>query len=518
MNKNKFYVTTPLYYVNSKPHLGTLYTTVLADVSSRWYKLLGKKVFFLTGSDEHGQKIEGKAKELKLAPKEFVDSMVPHFKDVWKRYEISYDRFIRTTDEDHEDGVIALIKKLQDQGDIYKSTYTGLYCVSCETFVSLEKDAEKACPSCKRGLKEISEENYFFRLSVYEGKLLEFYEKNPDFIVPKQRLNEVVSFVKSGLQDFSISRKSVEWGISFPEDPTQTIYVWADALTNYISAIGYGSKDAKKQEGFNFWWPADLQIMGKDILRFHAIYWPAFLMAAELHLPKKLLVHGFILLDDEKMSKSRGNVAEPLELAKEYGEEEIRYYLLRHFSVGQDGHFEIEDLENHIAGDLANNLGNLLSRTIILAVNNKLDEVKPPAAFEPASLVLHSKCEEAFRNYWDDMSHCQYHIALSNLWNFISEVNVYFNNQKPWELAKEGSEFFVETISATCHCLYTIATLLWPVMPKKMERLLKHLGYSIDLSKDNSEELRKNVWNKTFKLTKPEEPLFVRPNDKKIKK
>ena len=301
MNKNKFYVTTPLYYVNSKPHLGTLYSTLLADVAARWNKFLGKKVFFLTGTDEHGQKIAEKAKQEGLAPKEFVDSMIPKFKETWKLYEIEYDKFIRTTDKEHEDAVVKWINKLEGNGDIYKSSYTGWYCVPCETFVSLEDDAEIVCPTCRRELKKISEENYFFRLSAYEDRLLKFYEENPNFVIPKGRLNEVISFVKSGLKDLSISRKGLKWGITYPGDDDHSIYVWADALNNYISAIGYGSDDVKKQEEFKFLWPADLQIMAKDILRFHAVYWPAFLMAAGLPLPKRLLVHGYILCGDSKM-------------------------------------------------------------------------------------------------------------------------------------------------------------------------------------------------------------------------
>jgi len=501
-------VTTPIYYVNAKPHLGTLYSTVLADVTRRWNMLLGKPVFFLTGTDEHGQKIQERAESLGVEPKEFVDSMIEPFKKVWKQYELGYDKFIRTTDKEHQDVVVAWIKKLQDLGDIYKSVYTGWYCVPCETFVTLSTQTPKpTCPTCERPLQELSEESYFFRLSAYQDELLKFYEEHPNFITPKERMNEVISFVKSGLKDLSISRKTVGWGIPFPGDKEHTVYVWADALLNYISAIGYG----KKKKVFATWWPADLQIIGKDIVRFHAVYWPAFLLAAGLQLPKKLLVHGHILMDKEKMSKSKGNVVDPSELAQTYGVEAVRYYLLRHIPVNQDGNFGIQDLENCITSDLANNLGNLLNRTISLALNNGLTTVSPSRVWESEAVLLKEKCEEAFRSYWDGMTHYQYHVALADLWKFISEVNAYFHDQKPWQVAKENKELFEEIISAVSHCLYSIAVMLWPVMPKKMEELLACLGDKLEPDRDYDEVLRKNLWNRTFRLKKSDGPLFVRP-------
>jgi methionyl-tRNA synthetase len=514
MKNNKYYITTPLYYVNSKPHLGTLYSTLLADVSARWNKLLGKRVFFLTGTDEHGQKIADRAKQEKIDPNKFVDAAIPAFKDMWERYELKYDKFIRTTDPEHEQAVLSWIKVLHDQGDIYKSTYDGWYCVPCETFVTVDgKETKPKCPSCKRELKEIEEENYFFRLSAYEDQLLEFYEKNPNLIVPKERLNEVISFVKSGLKDLSISRKGVTWGIPFPGDKEHTVYVWADALLNYISAIGYGKDDEHTKEFFGTLWPVDLQVMAKDIIRFHAIYWPAFLMAAHLPLPKKLLVHGYILSGEEKMSKSLGNAIDPGELADVYGVEPVRYYLLRKMSINQDGMFSIKDLQACIASDLANNLGNLLQRTVALALNNKLDKVKPPKVLEVASQKLHARLEEAFRSYWDGMNHYQYHMALGDLWRFISEVNAYFNEQQPWSVAKKDKDLFAEIISSVCHCLYSVAVLIWPVMPKKSEEMLKTLGFTFDFEKhDYQKEIRDNIWDKTFSLTKRDKPLFERPD------
>lgn len=521
MSNNKFYVTTPIYYVNAKPHLGTLYTTLLADITARWNKLQDKEVFFLTGTDEHGQKIAEKAKELSKDPKDLVDSLAPVFKDTWSKFEIEFNKFIRTTDKGHKKAVAKWIEKLQEQGDIYKAYYTGWYCVSQEAFVTIasnevEKDenGNYLCPECGKPLREVCEESYFFRLSAYQDQLLKFYEENPNFIVPKERMNEVLSFVQSGLKDLSISRKTVKWGIPFPGDEEQTVYVWGDALNNYISAVGFGDDSKESKAKFEKWWPADLHIIGKDILRFHAVYWPAFLMAAGLPLPKKLLVHGFILMGDQKMSKSIGNVIDPNNLAEWYGVEQVRYYLVRQMSVNQDGHFNLQDLENRISSDLSNNLGNLLNRTITLALNNGLTKVTSPSTLEAEGVALKEKCEEAFRSYWDGMSHYQYHVAISDLWKFVSEVNAYFHSQKPWEAAKSNRELFDEIISVVCHSLYSIGIMLWPIMPKKMEELLDSIGIKIDKNLNYDEELRKNLWNKTFNLKKSDKPLFPRPESR----
>ncbi len=517
MNRNKFYVTTPIYYVNSRPHIGTLYTTVIADVAARWNKVMGKKVFFLTGTDEHGQKIQEKAQEVGKDPRAFVDTMIPEFKKVWELYGIEYDRFIRTTDADHEAAVVAWIKQLQEQGDIYKSTYDGWYCVPCETFVNVgnesvkDADGNYLCPSCKRQLRPMQEESYFFRLSAYEQQLLEFYEKHPDFIVPKERANEVISFVKSGLKDLSISRKSVSWGIPFPGDPEHTVYVWGDALNNYISAIGYGQSTQEAQEKFAFWWPADMQIMAKDIVRFHAIYWPAFLMAADIQPPRHLVVHGYILMGEQKMSKSLGNAIDPQELAALYGPEAVRYFLMRNFPISHDGQFDLKSLEDHVAADLANNLGNLLSRTVTLALNNGLQEVKPPTELETATVALREKCAEMYRMYWEEMNKGFFHIALAEAWKYLSAVNAYFQEFKPWVLCKNDPEMFQEVIYASCHSLYAVAVLLWPVMPTKMEQLLASLGHTFKKNINYDPELRANAFNKTYTLTKLSEPLFVRP-------
>lgn len=517
MNKNKFYVTTPLYYVNSRPHLGTLYTTVVADIAARWNKLMGKEVFFLTGTDEHGQKIQEKANETGMNPRAFVDSMIPEFKKVWDLYGIEYDKFIRTTDTEHEAAVVAWIEKLQDQGDIYKSVYSGWYCVPCETFVNLTHDTAKdssgapLCPTCNRPLKETEEENYFFRLSAYEDQLLEFYETHPNFIIPKERAHEVIAFVKSGLKDLCISRKSVTWGIPFPGDPSHTVYVWGDALNNYISAIGYGQKSQEAEEKLNFWWPADMQVMAKDIVRFHAIYWPAFLFANGMKPPHHLLVHGYILMGEQKMSKSLGNAVDPITLAESYGPEAVRYHLVRNFPISHDGQFDLENLEQHIAADLANNLGNLLSRTITLALNNDLREVKPPVELETTTVALREKCIEMYRMYSEEMNKGYFHIALAELWKYLSAVNAYFQALKPWALCKTDRELFEEVIYTACYSLHIVAVLAWPVMPKKMEQLLASLGKTLKRNCNYDAELRAHAFKKSYILEKLPEPLFVRP-------
>jgi len=504
MDKSKkFYVTTPIYYVTAKPHLGSLYTTVLADVIARWNKLKGKKTFLLTGTDEHGQKVAKAAEKAGKSPKEFVDGFIDSYQSTWKDYEIEYDHFIRTTDPYHEKAVQSWIKMLIDKGDIYKSFYEGWYCAQCELFVTA-KDIEKghvpSCPECKRETEKVEEECYFFKLSKYQDKLLKFYEENPDFVAPKERLNEVVSFVKEGLKDISISRTKVKWGIPFEGDEEHVAYVWADALNNYITAIGYGQKDKKEQ--FEFLWPADLHIMAKEILRFHAVYWPAFLMASGLPLPKRMLVHGWITVDKKKMSKSFGNVVDPNVLKDEYGVEPVRYYLTRQLAINQDGDFSRKDLEQKISSDLANDLGNLLNRMVTLAERNDAKTIQAPKIWSDSALELRGESLNAFSDFQSYMSDYQFHMALASLWKFINKVNAFFHAQEPWKLAKTDRGAFLQVLSATAHSLRFIAILLWPIMPKKMELLLSSLGQTFSLDKNLLEDLSLGNWNKTFTLQK----------------
>ncbi len=518
MKKEKFYVTTPIYYVTAHPHLGSLYSTLIADVVARWNKLRGKKTFFLTGTDEHGQKIVQAAQKAGKEPKEFVDSLIPSYQNVWRMYGIAYDYFVRTTDPDHIKGVQQFISRLIKKGDLYKSLYKGWYCTPCETFVT-EKEREvpqkpgqegPACPTCGRSTSFVSEETYFFKLSAYQDKLLKLYKNNPDFIVPSERINEVVSFVESGLKDLSLSRTTVKWGVPFPDDPKHVVYVWADALCNYITAIGYGN--LAKEKEFNSWWPADLHVVGKDIVRFHAVYWPALLMAADLPLPKQLLVHGWIQINKKKMSKSFGNVVDPIELQKLYGVEPVRYYLMRQIPVNQDGEFSTGDLERRIESDLANDLGNLLNRMVSLAEKNNVRNVIPPDVWAQQALDLRDEAWKMIEDFESYMNDCMFHLALARLWKFINNVNAYFHEQEPWKLAKEDQVRFMQVLSATCHSLRIIGVLAWPVMPNKMEELLGSLGITFKPEDNTLVQLELGSWHQTFTL-KRVPVLFEKPDN-----
>ncbi len=533
---NKWYVTTPIYYVTARPHLGSLYSTLIADVITRYHRLKGQKVFFLTGTDEHGQKVAQAAEKAGKDPKTFVDSFINAYIDTWKDYEIEYSKFIRTTDSYHVQAVQEWLKKLQDKGDIYKARYEGWYCTQCETFLTEtevrehtpthstrsaasdfakastdrqgERDIVPLCPSCGRGTVYLSEETYFFKLSAYQDKLLAFYEENPDFIVPKERAKEVINFVKKGLKDLSISRTTITWGIPFPGDSQHVTYVWADALNNYITGVGYGQKD--KEQDFKFWWPADVHVMGKDIVRFHAIYWLAFLMASDLPLPKQLLVHGWIKMDDQKMSKSLGNVVDPMDLLHKYGADSVRYYLMRHMAITHDGNFSIKDLEQTIASDLANDLGNLLNRMVSLAQKNDLMMVPEQAIWDESAVALRDECLNMLEDMESYMDEYMFHMALPRIWKCIHQMNVFFHAREPWKLVKEDRQAFIQIIAATCHALRIVAYVLWPFMPEKMAELLASLGKPSDLHNNTLEQLELGRWNQSFTLTHIA-PLFQKP-------
>lgn len=502
MPQHKFYVTTPIYYVTAKPHLGSLYSTVLADIAARWHKLLGQEVFFLTGTDEHGQKIAQAAELAGKQPKEFVDSFIASYQEMWQKYEINYNHFIRTTDSYHVKAVQDWLQKLIDQGEIYKSEYTGWYCTPDETFVTVgstaesnfnQKDKHKtahgelvesrasvACPSCGRETIFVSEESYFFRLSKYQDKLLEFFKANPDFIIPKERANEVIRFVESGLKDLCISRSTISWGIPFPGDTKHVTYVWADALNNYITAVGYG--DDRRAADFAKWWPADLQILGKDILRFHAVYWPAFLMASNLPLPKHLLVHGWIKVGDQKMSKSLGNVVDPDLLASEYGPDAIRYYLASQLAVTHDSNFDINSLREILSADLANSLGNLLSRSVSLALKHNLEVINKPKNFINQSQKILDLIKITAQKNQELMAECSYHMAISETNRLIARVNAYFHELEPWQVIKTNSNLFAEVIWVTCAALEAVSILFEPVMPEKMLELRQRIGSNFDMT------------------------------------
>jgi len=518
-SKNTFYVTTPIYYVTAKPHLGSLYSTLMADVVARWQKLCGKQVFLLTGTDEHGQKIASAAQQAGQSPQQFVDSFIPDYMNTWRTYEIDYTKFIRTTDQTHVRAAQTLVARLMTQGDIYKDEYEGWYCTPCETFVTNKDIAgelqQPPCPSCGRATALIKEATYFFRLSAYQDRLLQFYQLNPHFIIPAERRHEVVSFVESGLKDLSISRTTVSWGIPFPDDPHHTIYVWVEALANYISAIGYA--DEARHAEFARWWPADVHILGKDIIRFHAVYWPALLMAAGLALPKQLLVHGWIKVNKQKMSKSLGNVVDPLELQGHYGVEAVRYYLLRYIPVNQDGEFSTSDLERAIDTDLANDLSNLLNRMLSLAHQHDVHTVSSPAAWSSAALDLRSECMAMVEAVNTCMAAYQFHMALARIWHTIKVINTYFHAQEPWKQVKTDHAVFIQTLAATVHSLRMVSCVLQPFMPRTMHTLLRSLGgISIVENTNMIEQLRGDAWQGSCTLTKIPYLFERRATEKKV--
>ncbi|MDI6849228.1 MAG: methionine--tRNA ligase [Candidatus Saccharicenans sp.] len=477
-SKPSFYVTTPIYYVNDVPHIGHAYTTIIADALARYQRLSGRRVYFLTGTDEHGQKIERAAAEKGLKPKELADRVVVRFKELWRKLNISYDYFIRTTEDFHERGVQKIFKQLLDRGDIYKGTYQGWYCVSEENFLSedvpLEAEGYKICPDCGRRATLLEEESYFFRLSAYQQPLLDFYAANPGFVRPQSRMNEVVSFVRQGLKDLSITRTSVRWGIPVPGDPGHTIYVWFDALHNYVTGAGYDWN----QELFQTFWPADVHLIGKDILRFHAIFWPAFLMAAGFPLPRTVFGHGWWLKDETKMSKSKGNVLDPSLILEQVGPDALRYFLLREVPVGLDGSFSHEGFVQRINSDLANDLGNLVQRTLTMVLNYFDGEIPSPGEeTEPDRQLAKQFAETASRvyAYYDDYA---LNRALEEIWVFLNLTNKYLADQEPWKIARqpEARNRLARILYQAVCAIRSSSYLIYPVMPETAEKIWNFIG------------------------------------------
>lgn len=481
MPKSTYYLTTPIYYVNDVPHIGNAYTTIIADAVARYHRLKGESTYFLTGTDENATKVAAAAKDRGMDTQAFVDQLAAQFKEVWKTLDINYDDFIRTTEPRHIKVVQAIFSRFLEQGDIYKGNYEGWYCVPCETFYAESELTEGKCPSCGREVEWVAEENYYFKLSAYGDKLLAYIDANPDFLQPEFRKNEVVNFIKQGLRDVSITRNNQGWGIEVPGDPGKVIYVWFDALINYISAIGYLSDDEK----FNSIWPADLQLMGKDIfVRFHCTFWPAMLMALDLPLPKVLFGHGFWTLDGEKISKSKGNAISPAKLASDLAEESgaspdvcldaVRYFVAREVSFGLDGDFSIASFRNRFNSDLANDLGNLLNRT--LSMLNKYFEgaIPDPKGFAGG---LNEVIENAQKSAAESFDRLEFTKGLEAVWSIISAGNKFINDQKPWELEKQGkTDELAGVLYSALQAARAAAIMISPFMPATALEIARQLG------------------------------------------
>ncbi len=506
-----FYITTPIYYPSGKFHIGTAYTTVASDTMARYKRMRGYDVRFLTGMDEHGQKIQEKAQEAGKHPQEYVNEIADAAKKLWSLMDISYDDFIQTTQERHIKSVERIFTHFLENGDIYKGEYEGLYCVPCESYYTETQLVDGKCPDCGRDVQTVKEESYFFNMKKYADRLLQYYEENPEFIEPESRKNEMINnFIKPGLEDLSVSRTSFDWGIKVPGDPKHVIYVWVDALSNYITSLGYGSDN---EELFNKYWPADVHVVGKDIVRFHTIYWPIFLMALDLPLPKKVFAHGFIMMKDGKMSKSKGNVVYPEMLVERYGLDATRYFLLRELPFGSDGVFSPESFVERTNFDLANDLGNLLNRTVSM-MNKYFDGVIPTENLEPTEFdaTLKVFAENVRIKYEESMEKMQFSVVLAELWTLVSRTNKYIDETSPWVLAKneEDRPKLASVMANLAESLRHIAVMLQPFMTSAPKQIAEQLGFGKDLLNWDSIAEFGNVIPANTKVVEKGIPIFPR--------